>query len=320
MRFLIVGGAGFIGSNLVDYLLENNQEVMIVDNFLTGSVNNIEQALVDKNFHLCEHSKVKLRYITQTDFIIVLSASVGVDYLERNPRDSVLNNLDTLKKILYLNSNVKAKKPLLYASSSEVYGNSSKIPFKENQDLSIGNPEASTRWGYSCSKLMGEFLVRAYLDTFPSVIIRPFNIFGPKQVSDYGMVIPSFIEKCIKNEDIEIYGDGSQTRCFCYIKDAVKAITSLIVTKRCYGSTFNIGNPKEEITMLDLAAKIRYGIFTDSTSGIDRKIKRNYRNNVDVLRRVPSIDKVKQYISWKPKYTLAEALIETSSYYKKIIK
>jgi len=288
MKFFVIGGAGFIGSHLVELLIEKGHEVYVYDNFSTGRESNIGMFPLtyidnlDDGFRKC-------------DYVFHLAASVGNQYINNNPKIAMINNLSVTVEIFDLAK--KYQTPVLYTSTSEVYGNS-QLMFREDQDLQIGCPKDSLRWGYSCAKLAGEFLALSY--DIPVVIVRPFNIIGPKQVSKYGMVVPTFIEKALNYDDIIVYGDGEQTRCFCDVDEVVVAMYHLITNKICYGEIFNVGNPHNSITMLHLAKMIKR--LTNSKSNILLQPYSEWfsKNHSDVRHRSPVVNKIRKYIEWEP--------------------
>lgn len=304
MNYLLIGGAGFIGSHLAEFLLNRGHSIKIIDNFSTGKKENIDHLLFNSKFELIgPYRKLATSgaledEITKADCTFLLAASIGVDYFERNPRDSMLNNLSLEQTTFSIAE--KYNKKVIYFSSSEVYGDL-KEPAVESQKMQIGNPTIS-RWGYACSKLMGEFLINSY--SFPSVVVRPFNIVGPRQVSDYGMVIPNFIEKAKRGENIVVYGDGKQIRCFCSIHDAVIAFYRLALNSNIEKDTFNVGNSNNQIDMHGLALMVRR--FVNSNSKI---VFKNERSDSDILCRIPNTSKIYNEIGWKANISL-ESIIE----------
>lgn len=288
MKYFVIGGAGFIGSHLVKLLIEKGHRVYVYDNFSTGRESNLDILTVTYVDDLETGFK-------NSDFIFHLAASVGNQYINNNPKMSMINNLSITIEVFDLAK--KYQTPILYTSTSEVYGNS-RSGFIEDQDLQIGCPKDSLRWGYSCAKLTGEFLALSY--DIPVVIVRPFNIIGPKQVSKYGMVVPTFLEKALNSKDIIVYGDGEQTRCFCDVSEAVVAMYHLVVNKTCYGEIFNIGNPHNIISMLHLAEMIKK--LTDSKSNILLQPYSEWftKNHSDIRHRSPVVNKIRKYIDWVP--------------------
>lgn len=288
MKFFVIGGAGFIGSHLIELLIKKGHKVFVYDDFTTGKESNIS-GLSIKYVQNLEDGFEKANYVFH------LAGAVGNQYINNNPKTAMVNNLHITMKVFELVQ--KWQTPTLYTSTSEVYGNSSP-PFTEDQPLQIGCPKDSLRWGYSCAKLAGEFLGLSY--KIPLVIVRPFNIVGPRQVSNYGMVIPTFIEKALSFKDIIVYGDGEQSRCFCDVDEAVIAMYNLIINKTCYGEIFNVGNPYNSITMLELATMIKN--LTRSNSNILLKPYSEWftQNHSDVKHRAPFINKIFKYIKWSP--------------------
>jgi len=288
MKFFVIGGAGFIGSHLVELLIKKEHKVYVYDNFSTGKESNIMVPVTYVNSLEVGFKK--------SDCVFHLAASVGNQYINNNPNLAMINNLRTTMEVFELAK--KYETPILYASTSEVYGNSEKM-FREDQDLQIGCPKSTLRWGYSCAKLAGEFLALSY--ELPAVvIIRPFNIIGPRQVSTYGMVVPTFIERALGYKDIIVHGDGEQSRSFCDVSEAVVAMYQLIINEKCYGEIFNVGNTHNGITILELATMVKK--LTRSNSNILLKPYSEWftKNHSDVRHRSPVVNKIQKYIGWVP--------------------
>lgn len=286
-KVFILGGGGFIGSHLAKHLQTKGYEIFIYDNFTTGCKSNLENVIYTE----CGIEDG----IKECDYIFHLAASVGVKYVNDNPINAIKNNIDLERLVFSINE--KYKKPLYFSSSSEVYGNSDNLPFVESSSLSIGEPTQG-RWGYSCSKLMGEFL--ALHSDFPSVVGRFFNVTGERQLSDYGMVLPNFIERGLKGDPLEIYGDGSAVRCFSYIGEVVDVLEKLITDEKCYGNVFNIGNPNNIITIENLAKEV-----ISQTGNKSEIIMKDFgkvfeKNPTDVLLRIPDISKLRSFVDWNP--------------------
>lgn len=298
MKFLVIGGAGFIGSHLVEYLVNKGEEVTVIDNFVTGRKSNLYDILPHIKIINFNKPEIFLDAIAQTDYIYHLAGSVGVNYINENPKESVLNNLNMITKVCKLAE--KYNKPVLFTSTSEVYGNSKLLPFDEKNHLCIGTPE-SKRWSYSCAKLMGEFLLKIH--NFPSIIIRPFNIVGERQLPNYGMVLPNFIQNAMIDDDIVINGDGRQVRCFCYVKDILEPLYRLLIEPENYNEIYNIGNPDNLYSMKDLAELVIKQLDSDSKIVYDK-----VRYGTDVYVRVPSIDKIKQKLNWKPTTSIEDII------------
>jgi UDP-glucose 4-epimerase len=302
MRYLLIGGAGFIGSHLADLLCQMMHEVVIVDNFSTGRIENINHHRENPKFKMSRGTNEYLvDRICQADCTFLLAASIGVSYFEQNPTQSMLNNLDLEQKVFSIAE--KHQKKIIYFSTSEVYGNTTGGKAKEDQIMQIGNP-TKPRWGYACSKLMGEFLINSY--TFPSIIVRPFNIVGPRQLPDYGMVLPNFIEKAKRGETIEVYGNGNQVRCFCSVHEAAHVFYKLALDRNIHKDTFNIGNSDNEIKMRDLAELVKE--MTNSNSHIE--FRTDVRSDADIFYRVPDTRKIENAVGWKAKKTITEIIRE----------
>ncbi len=297
----ITGAMGFIGKSLTRKLLSEGYIVYAIDNFSTSSKESLIEFNKHDKFYFIE--KEIEHAIIRCHFIINLGASVGVKYIEDSPVDSVLNNVNSMLKIFEYCT--KYNKPILQASTSEVYGNSIDTPFDENQDLQIG-PSHQHRWSYATTKLLTEQLL--LMGNFPATIVRFFNIVGPEQVSDYGMVMPSFIEKALNDEDITIYGDGNQTRCFCSIDSCVEMLYRLIKDKSLWNEVYNIGNPDNEIRICNLATKIIKETNSNSKIIFKPYNKEFSKNSCDIIKRVPNIDKITKAINYTPTCTIDSIL------------
>jgi UDP-glucose 4-epimerase len=304
-KVLIIGGAGFIGSHLARRMVNDGCSVTIIDNMSTGRKENLED--IKDQIKLLEVTEQNMYHeIGHCDLIVHLAASVGVKYVEKNPLESIMNNLMMENIVFTMNS--RFKKPLIFASTSEVYGRSKNVPFEEDDDLLIGNPK-ELRWGYACSKLMGEFILRAH--DFPFVIVRFFNVVGPGQLSDHGMVIPSFVQRAINGEPIEVYGTGSQIRSFCHVNDAVDALMMLAFDKKHYNDTYNIGNEDNQIMMSQLARKVNKEKSKIGGLPSGSVIKHKYadtRNSTDIEVRVPDTTKIRETTGWEPKIKMGQII------------
>lgn len=312
-KALVTGGAGFIGSHLSEELINQGYEVYVLDDLSTGKIENIKNLLGNKKCHFTEGSvldkDVLSKLIGQVDVIFHLAAAVGVKYILENPLKSLKINIHGTDNVFELAS--KEKKKVVIASSSEIYGKNNSVPFKEADDRILGSTHIS-RWGYSSSKAVDEFLAFAYHREIglPVVIVRFFNTVGPRQSSEYGMVIPVFIKQALKNEDITIFGDGKQSRCFAHVVDVVDAVIKLSENPDAVGHVFNIGSD-QEVTIIELASKII------KLTGSSSKIKFVPYNEVyshvnlhfeDMRRRIPHLDKVKNLIGYAPKFNIDDIL------------
>ena len=317
MRIVVTGGAGFIGSHLVESLLKDGHNVSIVDDLSTGRMENISHLVRNKNLSVhidtIFNERLMHKLISRSDFIYHLAAAVGVKYIIENPLHSIQTNVRGAEIVLELASKLSKgdhKKKVLLTSTSEIYGKNERIPFKENDDRVLG-PTTISRWSYSCTKALDEFLALAYYKErgLPIVIVRLFNTCGPRQVGDYGMVIPRFIGQAISNKPITVYGDGKQTRSFLYVGDAVKAMKLLSRHPEAVGEIFNIGSP-ERITIRELARRIIN--LVGSRSKIQyisyKKIYKDYFE--DMKHRLPDISKIKKLIRFTPGYSLNDILKE----------
>lgn len=324
MRVLITGGAGFIGSHLAQSCLESGNEVYIIDDLSTGSIDNIKSLQKNERFsnRLFVTIDTILNYqnmsklIRICDTIFHLAAAVGVQYIINYPLESMKTNIQGTENVLELCN--KFQKKVLIASSSEVYGKHTHAPLHETDDIVYG-PSSKFRWSYAASKLMDEFTALAYHRTndLKVTIARLFNTIGPRQTAAYGMVVPRFVGQALKGEPLTVYGDGTQTRTFTGVKDVVKAFIGLMENEESFGRVFNIGGT-EEITILELAKKIID--ITGSKSEIEIiPYEVAYAADFeDMQRRVPSIEKIYNLIGFKPSDDLDNTLGEIVAYMKGI--
>ncbi|MHC4748242.1 MAG: SDR family NAD(P)-dependent oxidoreductase [Planctomycetota bacterium] len=310
MRALITGGAGFIGSHLAERLLKDGNKVAVIDNLSTGSLNNIESFKKHSSFEFVDGDvrNVELMepLVEHSDVIFHLAAAVGVRLIAEDPVHTIETNIGGTEIVLDIAN--KFGKKILIASSSEVYGKSEAVPFREDDDIVLGSTSMS-RWSYACSKAIDEFLGLAFYQQYglDVVIGRFFNTIGPRQKGQYGMVVPRFVKRALKDEPVLIYGTGKQTRCFCYVADLVGAVISLMNCKQAAGKVFNIGT-SQEIVIEDLADKI-----IEMTGSKSKKQFVPYevaygRPIEDMMRRVPSLERIKKAIGWEPKTDLTETL------------
>jgi UDP-glucose 4-epimerase len=303
---LITGGAGFIGSHLSDAYLERGDEVFIVDDLSTGSFSNIQHLKDHPRFHYkidtVQNLPATAELVDQCDVIFHLAAAVGVKLIVESPVRTIETNVHGTEVVLSLAS--KKKKKVLFASTSEVYGLSTEIPFREDGNLVMG-ATTKGRWSYACSKAIDEFLALAYWreKKLPTVIVRLFNTVGPRQTGQYGMVIPTFVKQALAGLPITVYGSGEQSRCFCYVGDVVGALMKLMDDESAIGEVFNVGS-NQEITILDLARKVKE--LTNSKSEItfvpyDEAYEEGFE---DMPRRIPDISKVNGRVGFQPEKSL----------------
>ena len=318
-KILITGGAGFIGSHLSEKLLQKGEEIFVIDDLSTGSQENIKHLEDNPKFHFIKGSVLDRGLVAQTvakvDQIYHLAAAVGVKTVIEKPLDSFLINIDGTKNVL--EAAAIRKIPVLITSSSEVYGKNDKLPFKEEDDRIYGSAYHD-RWGYGLSKGSDEFLGLAFFreKSLPVVIVRLFNVIGPRQKGAYGMVVPRFIKQALNNEPIEVYGDGGQTRCFGYVGSVVNALIELMENKeKSYGQIFNVGSD-EKISINDLAQKI-LKLIPQSTSKIKLiPYAQVYGDNFEDMRdRQPDLSRIKKAINYQP-LALQESLQKTIDYFQ----
>lgn len=311
MKALITGGAGFIGSHLAKYLIKKKEQVFILDDLSTGSLKNLAKIHQSPFFHFYEGSiqdaYILEKLIDSADVIYHLAASVGVQLVIKNPLKTIINNIQGTENVLKIAS--KYGKKVLFTSTSEVYGKSGKDKFSENDDLITG-PTTKSRWSYACSKIVDEHLVFAYLreKKLPVVIVRLFNTVGERQSGRYGMVVPTFIKQALHNENITIYGNGKQSRCFCYVSDVVWALKKLMDRQEAVGEIYNIGSC-ESVTINELADRV-----IKLTSSKSKKIYIPYKEAYgagfeEIMKRIPDIDKITNLIGFEPKFNLDAIIV-----------
>ena len=318
MKYLVTGGAGFIGSHLCDALIKRGDSVVALDNLSTGNKSNVEHLIGNSSFELIEGSILDVDTINKTvasvDQVLHLAAAVGVFTIVEKPLDSLLTNIRGTENIL--EASHKQQKEVLIASSSEIYGKNGGGPLSEESDRIIGSPLKS-RWSYSEAKAIDESMAYFYFQEKKLAIriVRFFNTVGPRQVGHYGMVVPRFVSAALKNEPLTVYGTGSQSRCFCHVYDAVAGVLAVIDSNATLGEAFNIGND-EEITIQDLAQEVIE--LTGSKSVIEKVLyEKAYAPGFeDMQRRVPDISKVKRVVGWTPKLSLDSIITDISNHLK----
>ena len=310
MRLLVTGGAGFIGSHLTEALLQNEHEVLIVDDFSTGRRENLAHlgqsprlAVVHGNVL---DSQLVRRSVRDADRVYHLAAAVGVQLIIDQPVKTIETIVAGTASVL--GACAQYGRPVLITSTSEVYGKGQKVPFSEDDDCVLGPPRFR-RWSYATSKALDECLALAHWhqSRLPAVIVRLFNTVGPRQTGRYGMVVPRFVTQALRGEPITVYGDGTQTRCFCHVRDSVRALTALMDVPAGRGEVVNVGNDRE-VTINELAEMVRS--MTGSRSEI-RHIgySEAYGPSFeDMTRRVPDLTKVRRLIGYQPQYSLEETL------------
>jgi UDP-glucose 4-epimerase len=316
MRVLITGGAGFIGSHLSDALLERGDEVFVLDDLSTGSIDNIAHLKNHPKVHYTidtvTNEPVLAEHIDRADVVVHLAAAVGVKLIVEQPVHTIETNVHGTEVVLK-HAN-KKKKLVLIASTSEVYGKSANVPFHEDADLVLG-PTLKHRWAYACSKLIDEFLALAYWKEkkLPVIIVRLFNTVGPRQTGHYGMVIPTFVRQALSGAPITVFGDGTQSRSFTYVGDVVRAMVALINEPKAVGQVFNIGNGRE-ITIGALAERIR-DVTGSSSPIVTVPYEQAYEAGFeDMPRRVPAISKIQALVGYAPTVELDEILARVIEY------
>lgn len=317
-KILVTGGAGFIGSHLCEELLRRDCYVTAIDNLSTGRWCNIGHLKNNPRFRVIVSTITDFALMEQEiprhDLVFHLASAVGVKLIMEKPVSAVESTFLGTEAVLKFCA--KYRVPVLITSSSEVYGKSNHIPFREDDDVIMGATE-KRRWAYSCAKALDEFLGFAhFLETqLPVYIVRLFNTVGPRQVSNYGMVLPSFIQQALANQPITVYGDGQQRRCFCAVQDAIEAIIRLVHVEHATGKAVNIGST-EEISMLDLAHKI---IELTHSKSVIQTIPYEVAYGPgfdDMQRRIPDLTRAQQYIQWKPQHNLEQIILQVADYYR----
>ncbi len=309
---LITGGAGFIGSHLAEALLAAGQHVVAIDNLSTGRLSNIAHLLDRPEFQFVNETilneGVMDRLVSECDIIYHLAAAVGVELIIQDPVHTIETNLLGSETVLRLARRYRRK--VLIASTSEVYGKSDDLPFREDADRVYGATTKS-RWSYAESKAMDEFLALAYHEKYglPVVICRFFNTVGPRQTGTYGMVIPRLVKQAVTNQPLSVHGDGLQSRCFCNVKDTVRAVIALSDHPAAIGQIYNVGS-QYEITILDLARRIIERANSQSEIKLIPYAQAYAAGFEDMRRRIPGIDKINAAIGWRPGIELDQTLDE----------
>src|ERR1700704_682580 len=318
MRYLITGGAGFIGSHLAERLLDRGDRVVLLDNLSTGSMDNIRHLKSSgrMQYHLdnIENRQLVAELVDDADIIVHLAAAVGVKLIVESPVRTIETNVNGTQMIL--EAACRKRKLVLAASTSEVYGKNTNVPFHEDADLVLG-PTTKGRWSYAASKALDEFLALSYWKEkkLPVIVVRLFNTVGPRQTGRYGMVVPNFVKSALDNTAISIYGTGKQSRCFCDVRDTVEGLIRLMDTGRAVGEVVNVGNT-EEITIEGLAQRVKE--HTHSSSAIeyipyDRAYEPGFE---DMMRRVPSVDKLEALTGFRPRTPLSEIIDRVAAFFR----
>jgi UDP-glucose 4-epimerase len=317
VKYLITGGAGFIGSNLVEKLIARGDQVVVLDNLSTGSAKNlsgINEKITFQEGNILEKSVID-KLVSESDFVVHLAAALGVFNIVNKPLESLRTNLQGSE--IVLEACDKYGKPVLVSSTSEIYGKNDKVPLNEEDDRIIGHPLKS-RWSYSEAKAVDESLAYFYYleHTLPIRIVRFFNTVGPRQVGNYGMVVPRFVSAALRNEPLYVYGTGDQIRCFCHVDDAVRALLLVMDSDKAIGEVFNVGD-NQQISIMELAKKVIE--ITGSNSSIEKiAYEKAYPEGFeDMQRRVPDISKIKRVLGWAPKINLDQVIKDIAAYSSK---
>jgi UDP-glucose 4-epimerase len=306
MKAFITGGAGFIGSHLAHRLIARGDQVIVLDDLSTGSMDNIADLVGRPGFEHrigdATHQALVTELADRCDVTVHLAAAVGVRLIVEKPVHTIETNVRATECVLA--AAAKKQKPVLVASTSEVYGKGSKVPFEETDDLTLG-PTSHSRWAYACSKALDEWLALAYWREkgVPVTVARLFNTVGPRQTGRYGMVLPNFAAQALRGEPLTVYGSGEQSRCFGHVNDAIESIVRLIATPAAVGQVFNIGND-EEVTILDLAKRVRAAANSDSEIRFVPYSEAYAEGFEDMMRRVPDVRKLERTIGFRPRTPL----------------
>jgi UDP-glucose 4-epimerase len=317
VKYLVTGGAGFIGSHLVEKLIARGDQAVILDDLSTGILQNlgsVEGKVKFQKGNVLDRSIVE-KLVAESDYVVHLAAALGVFTIVNKPLESLKTNLQGSE--IVLEACDKYSKPVLIASTSEIYGKNDKVPLNEGDDRIIGHPLKS-RWSYSEAKAVDESLAYFYYleNKLPIRIVRFFNTVGPRQVGHYGMVVPRFVSAALKNESLSVYGSGDQIRCFCHVTDAVMALLLVMDADKAVGQVFNVGN-NSQISIMELAKKVIE--ITGSKSSIEKvAYEKAYPEGFeDMQRRVPDILKIKQVLGWQPKINLDQIIKDIAAFNSK---
>ena len=318
MRYLITGGAGFIGSHLAERLLGRGDRVVLLDNLSTGSIENIRhlKSSARMQYHLdgIENRQLLAELVDDADLIVHLAAAVGVKLIVESPVRTIETNVNGTQ--LILEAACKKRKLVLTASTSEVYGKNTDVPFREDADLVLG-PTTKGRWSYAASKALDEFLALSYWKEkkLPVIVVRLFNTVGPRQTGRYGMVLPNFVKSALCNSALTVYGSGKQSRCFCDVRDTIEALIRLMDCGQAVGEVVNVGST-EEITIEDLAVRVKERAGSSSPIeyvSYDQAYEAGFE---DMMRRVPAIEKLYALTGFRPGMSLNEIIDRVVAFFR----
>jgi UDP-glucose 4-epimerase len=309
-HYLITGGAGFIGSHLVDALLARGDEVSVLDTLSTGRLSNLAGAANNDRFSFVQGSVLDELAVDEAvrgaDVVVHLAAAVGVKLIVEQPLFSLTTNIKGA--IAVLEAAHRYRRKVIVASSSEIYGKNNSDTLNEQADRILGSP-AVARWAYSTSKAVDEIFAYAYHRErdLPAIVVRLFNTVGPRQSPAYGMVIPRLVRQALADEPLTVFGDGTQTRCFCHVADVVKALVALLDDSAAIGDVFNVGG-SEEISIQQLATRILERTGSGSPIVLLPYEVAYEVGFEDMARRVPDVTKIGTLTGWRADRTLTDVL------------
>ena len=316
MRYLITGGGGFIGSHLADALVTRGDGVLILDDLSTGRRTNVEHLLEADLVEFVEGSILDPDLVDQcvasVDSVCHLASAVGVQLIVRDPLRSLITNMRG--NDLVISAAARHQKQLLFTSTSEVYGKNGSGPLAEDSDRILGSAFKS-RWSYATAKALGEALAHAYFteEGAPTVVVRLFNTVGPRQTGAYGMVLPRFVGQALRDEDLTVYGDGTQTRCFVHVADTVRALVQLIDENAAIGNVYNIGS-SEPVAVIQLARRVIERTESESKIALVPYEDAYEAGFEELGRRVPDTTALHDLTGWTPTRTLEETIDEVINY------
>ena len=313
LSYLITGGAGFIGSHLVEALLSRGDSVVVLDNLSTGRLQNLDPVCHPPNFRFVHGSVLDELMVDELvhdcDIVVHLAAAVGVRLIVEQPLRSFTTNIRGSETVL--EAAHRYRRRILLASTSEIYGKNGGRPLSEDADRLLGSPTVA-RWAYSTAKAVDEILAYAYHRErgLPTTVVRLFNTVGPRQSPAYGMVIPRLVRQAVRGEPLTVYGDGLQTRCFCHVGDVIDGLLRVIDHPDTNGEVFNVGST-EETSILVLARRIIDRAGSTSRAQLVPYEEAYSEGFEDMRRRVPDITKVEKLTGWRPMRDLDDILAET---------